>query len=241
MEYTVTIDKFEGPLDLLLHLIKQSKVEILDIELEQVVNQYCNYIHQMEAMNLNIASEYLIMAAELLEMKSRNLLPRKEEVEEEVDPKEELIKKLIEYQKYKEITPQLKDLETSRNCFFTREPEDLRTFQKEQNLQLDDDIKLDDLLKAFQNFLDRKILEKPLNTKVTKKEYSVSKRSLEIKNILKIRKKVKFEELFETYTKDYIVVTFLSILDLAKKQELKITQERNLSTIILEIGEKTNE
>ena len=101
------IGDFEGPLDLLLHLIKKSKMEIFDIEISDITNKYLNYIKEMTDMNLDIASEYLVMAAELIEMKSRKLLPVKEDeedTEEEINPEEELKRRLIEYKKYKEST-----------------------------------------------------------------------------------------------------------------------------------------
>ena len=116
MEYEVKIDAFEGPLDLLLHLIKESKVDIWDIKIVDITDQYLNYIKSMERLNLNIASEYLVMASELMEMKSKLLLPRTEveDVEEE-DPREQLIQKLIDYQKYKDMTKNFKELEEERN------------------------------------------------------------------------------------------------------------------------------
>lgn len=233
MEYTITIDNFEGPLDLLLHLIKQSDIDICDISILDITKQYMDYINKMEEMNLNIASEYLIMAAELLEMKSNMLLPKPkvENDEYEEDPREKLIKRLLEYQRYKEITEEFKELELSRKDFFTKEPSNLTEF-KSNNSNLEEG-NVDDLLLAFKKFLERKELEKPLNTKVTTKEYSVSVRSSEIKTILKSKKKLYFEELFEEFNKNYIVVTFLSILDLARKGELTIQQENNFEKIYL--------
>ena len=105
MEYSVKINEFEGPLDLLLHLIKESNIKIEDIKIDEITKQYLDYINKMEEMNLDIASEYLVMAAELIEMKSNNLLPKKEEKElvEEEDPKEELIRRLLEYESYKKL------------------------------------------------------------------------------------------------------------------------------------------
>ena len=235
MDYTVTIDNFEGPLDLLLHLIKQSDIDIADISILDVTQQYLSYIESQEKMNLNVASEYLVMAATLIEMKSTILLPRKknEETDEyEEDPREALINRLLEYQRYKEMTKEWKLLEESRNTFYTKDPDDLREY-KTENATFEGDIELGDLVKAFQLFLDRKEAEKPLNTKITKRELSVQQRNIEIKNILKRKKKVRFDELFEDYTKEYVVVTFLSILDLAKKQELAIKQEENFSKIYL--------
>lgn len=234
MKYLVTIDKFEGPLDLLLHLIKQSDIDICDISILEITEQYMNYINAMEEMNLNIASEYLIMAAELIEMKSNMLLPKPklEEDEYEEDPREKLIKRLLEYQHYKEVTNEFKELELSRKELFTKEPSNLNEF-KVVNLDVEQEGSVNDLILAFQKFLERKNLEKPLNTKITTKEYSVKARSDEIRKVLKDKKKVYFDELFLEFNKNYVVVTFLSILDLARKQELKIEQDSNFEKIFL--------
>lgn len=233
MEYTVTIDKFEGPLDLLLHLIKQADIDICDISILEITKQYMDYINKMEEMNLNIASEYLIMAAELLEMKSNMLLPRPklEDDEYEEDPREKLIKRLLEYEQYKQVTDDFKKLELSRREVYTKEPSDLKEFKVEVDETGNGSI--EDLLLAFQKFLERKELEKPLNTKITNKEYSVGVRSNEIRTILKNKKKLYFDELFEEFNKTYVVVTFLSVLNLARKQELKIEQENNFEKIYL--------
>lgn len=233
MDYKVTIDKFEGPLDLLLHLIKEADIDIFDIKVSDITNQYLMYISQMEELNLNVDSEYLVMAADLIEMKSRELLPRDEETEEnEEDPREELINRLVEYQKYKEVSQSFKELEEERQELFTKDPSLLEEF-KDDSLKISEDISLEDLIKAFAKFKERKQFEKPLNTVVTKKEYSVHARSLEIMDRLTKNKQVDFEDLFEVFTKDYVVVTFLSILDLAKKGNLEIKQDHNLDKITL--------
>lgn len=238
MDYIVTIDNFDGPLDLLLHLIKKMDIDIYDISIEEVTKQYLNYINTMKELNLDIASEYLVMASELMEIKSASLLPKKETEDDEYeeDPREQLIQRLIEYKRYKELVPSFKDLEEERKKEFTKEPNDLSEFKVEEEMDLGD-LTLDDLVNAFNEFLKRKQLEKPLNTKITKKEYSVKKRNVEIKNILKKKKKIEFEELFDIMSKDYIVVTFLSILDLAKKQDLYIKQEDNFNKIYLSLKE----
>ena len=124
----VTILDFEGPLDLLLHLVKKSKMDINEIKIVPITEQYIKFIKEMEELNLNIASEYLVMASELIEMKSRHLLPIKEteeETEEEIDAEEELKRRLLEYQKYKESTPIFKELEKKRTNYFTKIPENL--------------------------------------------------------------------------------------------------------------------
>lgn len=234
MEYKVKINDFEGPLDLLLHLIKEANIDIKDINIEEITNQYLDYIRAMEELNLDIASEYLVMASTLIEMKSNTLLPKpKEENEEEnIETKEKFIEKLLLYKKYKEVSEELKKLEESRKFLYSKEGSDLRFFQKEQEIiEQPEDINI--LVEAFHRLLKRQEENKPLNTKVTKKEYSVSQRSDEIKEILKGKEKVVFEELFDIYTREYIVVTFLAILDLAKKQYLEINQDSNFKNIYL--------
>ena len=237
MEYEVKIDAFEGPLDLLLHLIKESKVDIWDIKIVDITEQYLNYIKSMEKLNLNIASEYLVMATELMEMKSKLLLPRtklEEDEEEEEDPREKLIQKLIEYQKYKDMTKNFKELEENRHEFYTKAPESLKEYAPEGTI-VNTDLSLDDLMKAFSKFLERKEHEKPLATTVTKKEISVEERRKSIRTILTKKKKVDFFELFDIITKEYIVVTFLAVLEMARKQELVIYQENNFDNIICEV------
>ncbi len=237
MEYEVKIDNFEGPLDLLLHLIKESKVDIWEISIADIAEEYLAYIQRMEKLNLDIASEYLVMASELIEMKSRMLLPRQEKdvgEEEEEDPKERLIRRLVEYQKYKEVTKNFKELESLRQEFYTKAPDNLKEYV-EEGIVPSSDVTLEDLMLAFQKFLNRKELEKSLQTTVTKKEITVEERRKSIRDILTKRKRVDFFELFEVVTKEYIVVTFLAILEMAKKQELLIKQESDFSQIMIEV------
>lgn len=239
MEYKVKINEFEGPLDLLLHLIKEAKVEIWDIKIEEIVEQYLRYIEAMKEMNLDVASSYLVMASELIELKSKMLLPRKEEqqeMEEEIDPREALIQRLVEYQKYKEVTKEFKELEEKRKDIHTKLPESLMEYQEEDTI-INSDLHVEDLMLALKKVLQRKELDKPLKTNVTTKEISISERRKSIKNILKERKKVDFYELFEETTREYIVVTFLTILEMAKKQELTIRQENNFDHIVCELCE----
>ncbi len=237
MEYEVKIDNFEGPLDLLLHLIKESKVDIWEISIADIAEEYLAYIQRMEDLNLDIASEYLVMASELIEMKSRMLLPRQEKEtteEEEEDPKERLIRRLVEYQKYKEVTKNFKELEFLRQEFYTKAPDNLKEYV-EEGVVPSSDVTLEDLMVAFQKFLNRKELEKPLQTTVTKKEITVEERRKSIRDILSRKKRVDFFELFEVVTREYIVVTFLAILEMAKKQELLIKQESDFSEIMIEV------
>ena len=237
MYYKFTIDKCQGPLDLLLHLIKESDIDIFEINITEITEQYLKYIESMETLNLNIDSEYLVMAAELIEMKSRELLPNEETVESddyEEDPKEALINRLIEYQKYKELASEFKDMEEDRKLMYSKMPSELSEYKSDEVL-ISDDFSLEDLVKAFMAFQQRKELDKPLNTVITRKEYSVHARSRDIMKRLSKNKEMKFEELFDIRSRDYIVVTFLAILDLAKGGKLKIRQDKNLDTITLSV------
>lgn len=239
MEYKFIINDFEGPLDLLLHLIKTSEVDIYDIEIEKITKQYLDFIRSMEEMNLTIASEYLVMASELIELKSRLLLPSNKDLGEdeyEEDPRENLINRLLEYKKYKDMVDTFKELEEERRDIFTKDPMNLSEY-KEIETTNNGDITLEDLVNALNNFLKRKEDEKPIQTKITKKELSVKDRTREIKDILKSRKKVSFFELFEVKTREYVVVTFLSILEMAKRGELSIVQENNFNDIIVNLKE----
>ena len=237
MNLDIRISEFEGPLDLLLHLIKESKMDILEIEIESITEQYLKYIEQEENLNLEIASEYLVMASELIEMKSRMLLPKSssdEEVGEEEDPREELINRLLEYQAYKEITKALKEKEESRQKFYTKAPENYSQFI-EDDTTLESDVSIDDLVDAFKKYLQRKKEMKPLSTKVTVREISVSSRRHDIKRILGEKKRVSFFELFPEVSKEYIVATFLAVLEMAKSKELKIVQKDTFDDIICEV------
>lgn len=237
MEYKVRLDSFEGPLDLLLHLIKKEDINIFDISIEKITKQYLDFIETIKNQNLDIASEYLVMAASLIEMKSKLLLPNKtEEIEEEIiDERNELIEKLIEYEKYKNITSTFKELETIRKSVYTRDSEEILNYRNDNDI--DYGFNLEDLAKALEKFLERKELEKPLNTKIEKKEYSVNQRCLEIKNIIKRKRKVNFEELFDILTKEYVVVTFLAILSMARKNEIIIEQDNSFNEIIIKAKE----
>ena len=240
MNYTIKIDEFEGPLDLLLHLIKESNIDIYDISISDITKQYFDYINAMQEININIASEYLVMASELMVIKSKSLLPNRdsEEIESEDEDeelsRENLIKRLVEYQKYKEMTPLFTKLENKRKEIFVKSPDNLtRIYHKE--VVNDGSISVSDLVMAFEKFLERKEKEKPLSTKVTNKEYSVKKRKNSIKKYLMENGKVEFTELFSNYNKSYVVVTFMSILELAKENEINIIQDNNFEDIYLEL------
>ena len=235
MEIKLLINDFEGPLDLLLHLVKESKVDIIDINTSEIIEQYLDYIHEMKDMNIDVTSEYLVMAAELVHLKSKivlNIKDTEEDSEYELNSEEDLKNKLIEYEKYKNMAPKFKDLADKRSEVFTKLPESFSEYQKEAKLS--SDITLDDLINAFLSFQKREELAKPLETTITKKELSVEERTKTIRSILKTKRKMNFLELFDKINKEYVIVTFLSLLEMSKDHEIIITQEDNFSNIFIE-------
>lgn len=238
MEYALNIDSFQGPLDLLLHLIKEAKMDIFDLKIEEITNQYLEFINKMEEMNLNVASSYLVMSAELLEIKSKMLLPKhnNDDEDEEEDPREELVNKLIEYQRYKDLTSEFKDLELERQMIYTKIPENVKEYIDENQVINGGDVTLDDLVDAFNKFLERQKLNRPLSTKVTSKEITVEHRRKSIRKILVSKGKVNFMDLFDIINKEYVVVTFLAVLEMAKAKELIIKQDNNFDDIICEVA-----
>ena len=236
MDLDFKIQDFEGPLDLLLHLIKESKMDIMNIEIELITKQYMDFLHEQEKLNLEVSSEYLVLAAELLEIKSKMLIPNnkdKIDEEEEVDPRENLVNRLLEYQAYKDITKVLQEKELIRREIYTKLPENINNYSDGDN-EIHCDVSLDDLINAFQKYYQRKMDSKPIKTKVTVKEISVSSRRHDIKSILKNKKRVSFFELFPIINKEYIVATFLAILEMAKEQEIKIIQDKEFDDIVCE-------
>ena len=226
MKFTVTIDQFEGPLDLMLHLIKENKLDLFDLDMNVLTTQYIEFIHQMKDLHLEIASEYLSELASLIEYKSKKLLPREEvQVEEdyEEDQRTKLVARLVEYQKYKEISEKLRIDYENRQKHFTRPVSPL---VEQWSIPIESDTLENqspyELLKAMNRVLQRMILLKPYETKVTIKELSVEERLEQIKERLKDSNDM---ILFETLCDDcsslhMVIVTFLSILDLIHQKWL---------------------
>lgn len=238
MTYNFYVSDFEGPLDLLLHLVKESKMDIYEINIRTIIDQYLNFIHSLEEKNIDIASEYLVMASELIHLKSKLLVNRKDEEpssedEFSITSEEDLRNKLLEYEKYKKITKDFQELEEKRGEVYTKLPESLKEYIEEKGIAKGE-FDIEDLFNAYQLFIERQRLAKPLNTKITKKELSVEDKIKDIRNVLSIRKKVNFIELFSEITKESIIVTFLSILEMSKNNEILLTQEDNFSPIMIE-------
>ncbi len=239
MTYNFCINDFEGPLDLLLHLIRSNQMDIYNINVESITKQYIDFINQSKEMNMDVASEYLVMASELIHLKSKLLLHKDDKVDEEddtfeINSEEDLRDKLLKYEEMKRLTGEFSILEDKRSEFYTRLPSSLEEY-KDSSTIVSGETTLDDLVDAFKSFLEREKYNKPLNTKITRKEYSVNERTTEIRSILKQRKKCDFTSLFEEVTRPYVVVTFLSILEMSKNKEINIIQDKTFGNITVEM------
>ena len=231
------INDFEGPLDLLLHLVKTAKMDIYEIDTKYIIDKYLEFIDSLSKYDLDDASEYLVMAAELIHLKSRLLLnldsDDNDNDEFSINSEEDLKNKLIEYERYQNVTNVFKELEEKRNEFFTKLPENLNEFaDKSEKLEGNMDIEL--LKNAMLELSKRMSYQKPVNTRITRKEISVEERKEFIREYITKRKNVKFTDLFEEYSKDLVVATFLSILDMCKMKEITLKQDNNFGDIFIE-------
>ena len=224
----IRLDIFEGPLDLLLYLIKKSHLDISDISVSQVVDQYLQFLELMKLLDINIASEYLVMAANLISIKSKMLLPQEEiQEEEEGDPREELVRKLLEYEKFKEAADFLKEKERQRLKFLPRPATEV-----EQPSEVYIEASIFDLINAFKTAL--KEVPKEVFFEVVKEEYSVEEKIHDLLHVLLVKEKISLDELFQTArSKLEIVVTFLSILELIKLREIVAVQEKLFGPILI--------
>ncbi len=230
-----TINDFEGPLDLLLHLVKANKMDIYNIDISVITKEYLDFIHSND-LSIDASSEYLVMASELIHLKSKLLINKTtdEEEEYEFNNPDDLTNRLLEYQKIKKIAEDFKYLEEKRSEVYTKIPSRLDEYRDNPSIY-NSDVSLDDLLTAFELFLKRQKLSAPINTKITKKELNVEQRCIDIRNKLNHHKgKIKFVELFDNISKQYVVVTFLSILNMAKNREINIMQKNNFKDIFIE-------
>ena len=229
MEFKVTIDQFEGPLDLMLHLIKENKLDLFDLDMNVLASQYIDYIQKMEEIHLEIASEYLEELASLVEYKSRKLLPRNDvEVTQdyEEDQRDKLVNRLLEYQRYKEASEFLKEKFDKRQKLYTRPQASIvSSWQSQPVLDSLEKQSPYDLLKAMNRVVSRMAILKPYQTKVTIKELSVEQRVEQVKQILeKQTDKISFEQLcLDCSNLHMVIVTFLSLLDLIHQRIITFT------------------
>ena len=232
MNYQCNLDIFEGPLDLLLHLIKEQKMDIYDIRIAEITKQYLSYLDLLSELNLEMVGEYLVLAAELAKIKSKTLLPIPE-TEEDVltaageDPRAELMRRLLEYQRYKEAAFELRQKEYDQQQLFSRTGEVVLENSEEELLI---EANVFDLLTAFQKVLKEKSFKKNYEIKVT--TLSVSDRISGILEILNASESVTFDSLFTTLnTKQEVIVTFLAILELMRMQLIRSQQARQFDVI----------
>ena len=228
MGFTVETLKFEGPLDLMLHLIREQQLDIFDLDMEVLTDQYIAYLHQMEEMHIDVESEYLVELSTLIEYKSKKLLPKQhDELDDDYeDPKDKLVRRLLEYQKYKEVSGVLYDQYIDRQDQMSKPVSFEQVLKSKENVETQ---KLEgdpyDLLKAMNKVLRRLQLSRPLDIKFTQKELSPEDRILQIKARLKdLPETFNFETLLEDCENLHeYVVTFLAILDMAKDHYLVFT------------------
>lgn len=231
--YEVKLDAFNGPLDLLLHLIHKYEIDIYDIPMKSLTEQYMQYIHTMSKLEINIASEYLVMASELLMIKSKLLLPQQEEsLEFEEDPREELVGKLIEYQNYKEYTEILKEMKEERDVFYTKHPTDLSYLETNEKWDESNTIDLTELIVAYQKVKNRVNYQKPHTVEITKETFTIQQATELVTEKLSKSETINFFSLF-TFKEpvEQVVTHFLAILEMSKSGLINITQKGNFEDI----------
>ena len=251
MAIPVKLEVFEGPLDLLLHLIDKNKVDIYDIPIVEITEQYLDYIRQMETEDMNVMSEFLVMAATLLEIKCRMLLPREVDEEgEEIDPRAELVQKLLEYKMYKYMSYELKDrqVDAARTLFkdktLPREVEDYR--QPVDYEELIGDMTLNRLHEIFKQMMKRQEdkIDPVRSTfgKIEKDEIDLDLKTTYVEAYVRSHKTFSFRRLLEKqHSKMEVIVTFLVILEMIKTGRIGIEQEDTFSDIIITARETADE
>ena len=248
MAIPLKLQVFEGPMDLLMHLIEKNKIDIYDIPIVTVTDQYLDYMRQMEHDDMNVTSEFLVMAATLLDIKSRMLLPKEEneDGEEEEDPREELVRRLLEYKMYKYMSEELKEKNRHAGYSYFRQqdlPEEVRSYVPPLNYEeLIGDRTAQSLRTVFAEVLKRKKSRvDPIRSgfgKIQKEEISVADKELYIRAYLQRHPHADFREMLELEdSKEEIIVTFLVILELMKNQKIRITQEEAFGKILIDLVE----
>lgn len=232
--YKIRLDAFEGPLALLMHLIEKNQIDIYDIPIAEVTEQYLAYLRALEEFNIDIASEFLVMAATLLQIKSRMLLPKPpvaDEAMEEEDPRQELVARLLEYRRFKQAAGVLEDMLHDREKFFSRPPGEFAT-----KIVLPDGLKIDDLIEAFAAVWESAIDQFAF---ISREEISVQDKMQDILHLLRSRAgRMEFAETFiRSGSKTEMVASFLAILELIRMKRIRITQDRSFGPIYLTLGE----
>lgn len=242
MALTVKLEAFEGPLDLLFHLIEKNKIDIYDIPIAELTEQYLIYLEELTVNDIDIASEFLLMAATLLKIKSKMLLPETQQSEvdadleaatEDTDPRADLVERLIEYKKFKEIAAILSSKELEQRKILKKAPEDLTFLLPEDEFTLSQ-VTFKDLVKAFNKLMKEKSKEKNFHV-IPKEPIPLNLRIRQVYNLVDRNKKgVLFSKLFENdYSKEELIVTFLAVLELVKMNKINAFQTNLFSDIML--------
>ena len=242
-DFQIRIEQFEGPLDLLLYLIEEQELDIYEVSLSQITEQYLEYIYQAQSINLDIASEFLIMAAKLLQMKVRRLLPAtgSDDPEDELENfEEDLFRQLAEYKRYKEVINLLKEKHENFSQYIFREIDEEQIIKEYVNENLIENCNLEDLTAAFRKVV--KNLEKtdPV-IEIVKEQYSITESLSEILSKVYSRKDgIRFTELFlGKRSREKVVVTFLALLELIKNRKVRFIQNKSFAEIyILPLAEE---
>jgi len=233
LPYQVRIENFEGPLDLLLHLIKKSEINIYDIPIHLIAQQYLTYIEAMEGLNLTVAGEFLVMAATLLQIKSKMLLPADETVTDEddgPDPREELVRRLLEYKQFKEAARQLDEHEQLWREVYSREQSQTVTLESDEALL--DNVSLFDLVDVLQGILDRNPGKRVME--IVPDNLTVRERMNAILEMLEGQESVNFASLFEpSCHRLVIIVTFLALLELMRLRTARVFQPEHFGPILV--------
>lgn len=238
--YQVKVEGFEGPLDLLLHLINRYEIDIYNIPVSQITDQYMHYIHTMQDLELDLASEYLVMAATLLAIKSQMLLPNQhmeedmEDGEFEEDPREDLMRRLIEYRKYKQAAEELKGKELDANRIYTRPPMNAEDWEDVKKEVRPGEASIYDMIQAMGKLMNRAKTEKPQEAKVRRDEIPIQMRMEEILGKIDVQTGgTPFNQLFEKKTRPHIVVTFMALLELMKSNDIVCVQQQHFDELIV--------
>lgn len=236
MDYSVNINVFQGPFDLLFHLIEKKEIDIYDIPISEITDQYLDYLEQMMQFNMNVASEFIFMAATLIEIKSQMLLPQKEKEE---DPRQELVTKLLEYKLFKDVSEELKKFEDESSFYFSKPREEMAITNDVKTEQLSlNEINVYELYNVYLSLI------KKQNFKIEHEEkFKVYRENYRVKDCMDelIKKVKKFGRvsLFSTFreresiSKEYVITIFLAVLELSNKQGMKIYQNNTYSDIII--------
>ena len=235
--YRFKLDNFEGPLDLLLHLIKEAKLDIATVKLADITEQYLEYMQDIKNVDMDKASEFITVAATLIEIKSKSVIPvEQEQVPDEEDDEALLLRRLREYELFKETGKELKAIEDVNKFYRApgKETEKVKVIIK--------DMVLDQLLDAFAKVLTREELKKAVENeqpkKIVKDRFTVAEKIISIRNFAKERKRFEFEELFDNeMTKSELINTFLALLELLKLQTIKVIQSGTFGNIIITANE----